>query len=165
MVTVCEKSLMVEWLEQASQWHEMYCHDLEVMSSNPGRVELGVHSKSALSCTWTKLNRYCNYYWRQGGHFYWCLSVCLSVSVLATLCLLRKLGDDARNNRWKNSATSVHKGRWRYLTGSQCALSSLLQSSKPWSLLNNTSLGLLTHRHYFYSSYLFQLTCLFSHKH
>ena len=26
---------MAKWLEQASQWHEMYCHDLEVMSSNP----------------------------------------------------------------------------------------------------------------------------------
>ena len=25
---------MVKWLEQASQLHEMYCHDLEVMSSN-----------------------------------------------------------------------------------------------------------------------------------
>ena len=24
----------VESLEQAFQWHEMYCHDLEVMSSN-----------------------------------------------------------------------------------------------------------------------------------
>ena len=23
------KSLMAQWLEQASQWHEMYCHDLE----------------------------------------------------------------------------------------------------------------------------------------
>ena len=32
---------MAEWLQQASQWHEMYYHDLEVMSSNPGRVELG----------------------------------------------------------------------------------------------------------------------------
>ena len=28
---------MAKWLEQASQSHEMYCHDLEVMSSNPGR--------------------------------------------------------------------------------------------------------------------------------
>ena len=36
---------MAEWLEQASQWHEMYCHDLEVMSSNPGRVELEVRPK------------------------------------------------------------------------------------------------------------------------
>ena len=32
---------MAEWLEQASQRHEMYCHDLEVMSRNPIRVELG----------------------------------------------------------------------------------------------------------------------------
>ena len=48
------KSLMAKWLEQASQWHEMYCHDLEVMSSNPGRVELGVLGTSALSCTWIK---------------------------------------------------------------------------------------------------------------
>ena len=32
------------WLEQASQWHEMYCHDLEVMSSNPSLLELGVRS-------------------------------------------------------------------------------------------------------------------------
>ena len=47
---------MAEWLEQASQWHEMYCHDLEVMSVNPsrGQVELGVHSTSVLSRTWTK---------------------------------------------------------------------------------------------------------------
>ena len=34
------KSLMADWLEQASQWQEMYCHDLEVMSSNLGQVEL-----------------------------------------------------------------------------------------------------------------------------
>ena len=45
---------MAEWLEQASQWHEMYCHDLEVMSSNLGRVELGVRSTSVLSRTWSK---------------------------------------------------------------------------------------------------------------
>ena len=41
---------MVQWTlheEQVSQWYEMYCHDLEVMSSNPSRVELGVHSTSA----------------------------------------------------------------------------------------------------------------------
>ena len=38
---------MAEWLEQASQWHEMYCHDdLEAMSSNPGQVDLGVGSTS-----------------------------------------------------------------------------------------------------------------------
>ena len=33
---------MAEWLEQASQWHEMHHHDLEIMSSNPGWVELEV---------------------------------------------------------------------------------------------------------------------------
>ena len=37
-------SLMAERLEQVSQWHEMYSHDLEDMSLNPGRVELGVNS-------------------------------------------------------------------------------------------------------------------------
>ena len=44
-----------EWLEQASQWHETYCHDLEVMSSNLKWVELGVYStsQSSLSRTWT----------------------------------------------------------------------------------------------------------------
>ena len=31
---------MAKWLEQASQWYEMYCHDLEVISSNPSRVDL-----------------------------------------------------------------------------------------------------------------------------
>ena len=51
------KSLMVEWLELASQWHGMYCHDLEVMSSNPERVELGVHSTSVLSHTSTQKNQ------------------------------------------------------------------------------------------------------------
>ena len=42
------KSLMAKWLEQASQRHEMYCHDLEVMSSSPDRVELGVCGTSVL---------------------------------------------------------------------------------------------------------------------
>ena len=37
---------MVEWVELVPQGHEMYFHDLEVMSLNPGRVELGVHSTS-----------------------------------------------------------------------------------------------------------------------
>ena len=46
-----EESLMAEWLEQASQGHEMYCHDLGVTSSNPGLVELGVHGTSVPSCT------------------------------------------------------------------------------------------------------------------
>jgi len=48
------KSLMAEKLEQASQWHGMYYHDLEVMSSNPGWVEIGVHSTFVISRTWTK---------------------------------------------------------------------------------------------------------------
>ena len=47
---------MAEWLVQASQRHEMYCHDLEVMSSNPGLVELGVCGTSVLSCTGTLNN-------------------------------------------------------------------------------------------------------------
>ena len=47
---------MTEWLEQASQWHEMHCHDLEVMSSNPGWVKLRVLGTSVLSRTWTKNN-------------------------------------------------------------------------------------------------------------
>ena len=33
---------MVKWLEQVPQWHQMYCHDLEVMDLNPNQVELGV---------------------------------------------------------------------------------------------------------------------------
>ena len=49
------KSLMAEWLEQASQWHEMYYHDLEIMSSNPGRVELRVLGTSILSQTWIRI--------------------------------------------------------------------------------------------------------------
>ena len=48
---ICEKSLMAEWLVQASQCHEMYCHDMEVMSSNPDQVELGVLGTSVLSRT------------------------------------------------------------------------------------------------------------------
>ena len=50
----CCRSCTYSLKEQASQWHEVYCHDLKVMSSNPGRVELGVRSTSVLSCTWTK---------------------------------------------------------------------------------------------------------------
>ena len=45
---VRQKSPMAECLEQASQWREMYCHDLEVMSSNLSQVELGVRSTSVL---------------------------------------------------------------------------------------------------------------------
>ena len=41
-------SLMAEWLEQR-RLRDMKCsHDLEVMSSNPGQVELWVHSTSKL---------------------------------------------------------------------------------------------------------------------
>ena len=50
---ICKKSLMAEWLQQVSQWPEMHCHDLEVMSSNPGRVKLGVCSTSVPIHTWT----------------------------------------------------------------------------------------------------------------
>ena len=45
---------MDKWLEQASHWHEMYSHDLEVMSLKTGWVEIGVLSSSALSGTWSK---------------------------------------------------------------------------------------------------------------
>ena len=34
--------LMAEWLEQASEWHEMYCYGLEIVSLNPGRIYFGV---------------------------------------------------------------------------------------------------------------------------
>ena len=47
-------SPMAKWLQLASQSHEMYCHDLEVMSLNRGQVELGVCSTSVLSHTWIK---------------------------------------------------------------------------------------------------------------
>ena len=47
---------MEKWLEQESQWYEMYCHDWEVMSSNPSWIELGVRSTSVQSRTWTKNN-------------------------------------------------------------------------------------------------------------
>ena len=42
-----QKSQVAEWLKQASQWHKIYCHDLEVMSSSPGQVELGLRDTSA----------------------------------------------------------------------------------------------------------------------
>ena len=51
------ETTMAKWLEQASQWHEMYGHDLEVMNSNPGRVELQVHGTSVLSRTWIKIKK------------------------------------------------------------------------------------------------------------
>ena len=42
------ESLIIKWLGRVSQGHEMHCHDLEVMSSNPGRVELGMRSRLLL---------------------------------------------------------------------------------------------------------------------
>ena len=50
------KLLIAEWLEQVSRRHEMCCHDLEVISFNPGRGELEVRSTSVLSRTWTKIH-------------------------------------------------------------------------------------------------------------
>ena len=40
--------LMVHWLGQASEGHEAFCHDPEVMDSNHGPVELEVHSPSVV---------------------------------------------------------------------------------------------------------------------
>ena len=37
---------MAEWLGWASQEHDMYCHDLEVIGSKPGQVELWVRSRA-----------------------------------------------------------------------------------------------------------------------
>ena len=37
---------MAKLYEQASQRHEIYCRDLEVMSSKPSWVELGIPSTS-----------------------------------------------------------------------------------------------------------------------
>ena len=45
-MSVKEKSLMVEWLGWVSQGHEMYCHHLEVLGSNPCRVKLCMCSTS-----------------------------------------------------------------------------------------------------------------------
>ena len=42
---------MAKWSEQVSQLYEMYCHDLEVKSSNPGQVKLWVLGTSDLSLT------------------------------------------------------------------------------------------------------------------
>ena len=40
------KIQLCEWLGWVSQGCEMYCGELEVMGSNPSRVELGVRSTS-----------------------------------------------------------------------------------------------------------------------
>ena len=39
VIFVSGKSLM----GRVSQGHEMFCHDSEIMGSNPSQVELGVH--------------------------------------------------------------------------------------------------------------------------
>ena len=45
---------LAKWLEQVYQWHEMYNHDLEVMSSILAQIELTVYntSKSYLNKTY-----------------------------------------------------------------------------------------------------------------
>ena len=43
------RALIPKWLGPASQGYKLYCHDLEVMGSNPGQTELRVCSTSALS--------------------------------------------------------------------------------------------------------------------
>ena len=37
---------MAKWLEQVSQWHEMYCYDLDVISLKLSWVELGMRRSS-----------------------------------------------------------------------------------------------------------------------
>ena len=46
---------MAKWLKQASQRHEMCCHDLEIMNLNPCRVKLGALGTSVLSPTSIKI--------------------------------------------------------------------------------------------------------------
>ena len=78
---------MAKWLEQGSQCHEVYCLDLEVVSSNPGRVELTVHSTSVPSRTWTK-QIYWGVFWyvsntysidSQGGGDAFCCAVIVKI--------------------------------------------------------------------------------------
>ena len=47
---ICSKrmSLMVQ-LEQLSQLHEIYAHDLKVMCSNPGKIKLRALGTSVIS--------------------------------------------------------------------------------------------------------------------
>ena len=55
----CEAEVTDGLVVTAGVCHDLYCHDLEVMSSNPGQVELGVRGTSVLSGTWTKnLNKH-----------------------------------------------------------------------------------------------------------
>ena len=41
-----KKSKFFECIEQASPWHEIYSHDMEVMSSTPGFVKPGLVTKN-----------------------------------------------------------------------------------------------------------------------
>ena len=72
----CWKSLMAKWLQQASQWHEMCCHELEVISLNPSWDELGVLGTSVLSRIWIKIHLFQSLYnltqgflWYRGHDF------------------------------------------------------------------------------------------------
>ena len=46
MVRIMRHVCIAEWLGQMFQGWEIYCHVLEVVGSNPSRVELGVCSTS-----------------------------------------------------------------------------------------------------------------------
>ena len=39
---------MAQWLRRVSQRHKMHCHDIKLMGSNPGRIELMVCGASVL---------------------------------------------------------------------------------------------------------------------
>ena len=103
--------LMAEWLEQASRWHEMYCHDLEVMSSNLARVELGVRSTSVLSRTWAKtyftsihIGYWC-YGWRNLSSAVWSsLSPFAAAFLSFTWWKNIRFGEMASWNFWKQSS-------------------------------------------------------------
>ena len=41
-----KKSLMGEWLGWVSQGYETYCHDMEVMGTNPSLADFELHSTS-----------------------------------------------------------------------------------------------------------------------
>ena len=63
---VLEKSLMADlkWLEQASQWHELYGYVLKVMTLNPGLVELEMHNTSVKVVLESKILNVTNQVWQ-----------------------------------------------------------------------------------------------------
>ena len=66
-IRVAQKSLMEEWLEQASQWHDIYCHVLNEMIFGFIHLKLSMHAYPLVSVCNVTFPDWCRSSWSRTG--------------------------------------------------------------------------------------------------